>query len=75
MIDIELKGAMDEYSHPSLRNKIYKLYAEAEDPQLKDFQIGHLAFMVGEGIDPTNVQYIKYKHLIYLLYHYKLLIS
>ena len=28
MIDIELKGAMDEYSHPSLRNKIYKLYAE-----------------------------------------------
>ena len=56
MIDIELKGVMDEYSDPSLRGKIYKLYAEAEDPQLKDFQIGHLAFMVGEGIDPANVR-------------------
>ena len=56
MIDIELKGVMDEYSDPSLRNKIYKLYSEAEDPQLKDFQIGHLAFMVGEGIDPSNIR-------------------
>ena len=56
MIDIELKGVMDEYSDPSLRDRIYRLYAEAEDPQLKDFQIGHLAFMVGEGIDPANIR-------------------
>ena len=56
MIDIDLKGEMDLYSDGSLRNKIFRLYTEADDPQLKDFQIGHLAFMVGEGIDPNAIR-------------------
>ena len=56
MIDIDLKGEMDTYSDNSLRDKIFRLYTEADDPQLKDFQIGHLAFMVGEGIDPNNIR-------------------
>ena len=56
MIDIDLKGEMDIYSDNSLRDKIFRLYTEADDPQLKDFQIGHLAFMVGEGIDPNAIR-------------------
>ena len=56
MIDIELKGEMDTYSDVSLRDKVFRLYTEADAPELKDFQIGHLAFMVGEGIDPNTIR-------------------
>ena len=35
MIDIELKGVMDEYSDPSLRSKIYKCMLKLKTHNLK----------------------------------------